>query len=368
MDTTSILQIVSGFKPDVNGVGDFARQLGNALLTQHSIKSHYLVYRRPQLPLNIKQTANSSISYPSDATPPAFLSHLEELKARNNFKTILLHYGPYAYSSSGTPRAFGNVIEGLATENDVIIYFHELYASGRPWRRAFWTERQQKQCVRGLMTHAKVCVTSNAEYLQMLEKLNFNLRPLVKLPVISGVGEPKDLIPLDQRAKQIVVFGQPENRARLYKLYSHTLAAICRMLALQTIVDVGTRGGLKIPNQVNQIPVKCTGWVDDEQLSDLLASSTAGVIAYWPDVWEKSSVMAAYQAHAMVPVLVPLERRRTPTPAFVPYVVAEDLFRVSSNSGCVSNAIMQSIADAGHCYYVANQSVRHCAAVIASYV
>ncbi len=38
MAPRSILQIVSGFKPSVDGMGDFARRLGAVLWSQHSIQ------------------------------------------------------------------------------------------------------------------------------------------------------------------------------------------------------------------------------------------------------------------------------------------------------------------------------------------
>jgi hypothetical protein len=106
--------------------------------------------------------------------------------------------------------------------------------------------------------------------------------------------------------------------------------------------------------------------MDDQQLSILLSESIAGAIGYWPDVWEKSGVIAAYQAHGMIPVLIPLESRRTQIPSFVPYVVVEDLLKVATKDGSIPIEQMQSISDASHDYYLRNQSVYRCAEVIAS--
>jgi hypothetical protein len=354
--------------PDIDGMGDFSRHLGNSLWEEYDIKSHYLVYRRPELELDRKNIAPYSISYPLAPTPAAFLAHISQLRAKNIFDAVLLHYGPYAYSPDGKPKAFAKAIATLAKEIKVIVYFHELYSFGKPWRRAFWTNREQQQCVTELMVNAKVCLTSNSEYIQKLERLNIKSRTIVKLPVISNVGEPQNVTPLAGRAKQMVVFGQLHGRTRLYENHAHSVAELCRILDIETIIDVGSGDTAKIPKQIDQIPVQILGRLDDERLSHLLANSVAGVIGYWPDVWEKSGVMAAYQAHAMVPILVPLERRRTPIPSFVPYVVAENLRRAASRSGSISNAEMQSIADAAHSYYIANQSVNRCAKIIASLI
>jgi hypothetical protein len=368
MESTSILQIVSGFAPDTDGMGDFSRHLGSTLYAQHSIKSHYLVYRRPAVPCDVNLITPNSISYPDRQSPSSLLARARELKSIHSFDTALLHYGPYAYSPDGAPRPFVEVIEALSKELRVIVYFHELYASGKPWRRAFWTKGEQKRSVCELMTGAVLCITSNSEYMEKLERQNPNSRPLVKIPVISNIGEPAHLVPLAQRARQIVVFGQHENRARLYRHHARTIVSLCRSLDVQSLVDVGSGDISQIPKRLGEVKVKSMGRMEDGPLSRLLANSVAGVIGYWPDVWEKSGVIAAYEAHAMIPVLISLEERRMPAPSFVPYVLPEDLELLSSQHSETLQVKLQSIADAALDYYNAHQSVNHGAKIIASCV
>jgi hypothetical protein len=366
MEITSILQVVPGFKPDVDGMGDFSRRLGTALWEKHSIRSHYVVFRQPDVPLDVREIAPNTISYPSGASPALLLNHIEELRRISNFDAVLVHYGPYAYSPLGRPKVFGKTLETLGRGSNLSVFFHELYASGRPWKRAFWTNSEQKQCVADLLRQTTIAFTSNSEYMQKLESLNMAATPLVKIPVVSNIGEPLLLPPLAERTRQLVIFGQLANRTRLYKKHKGTLKTVCKLLGVHTVIDVGSGSSSLIPSQLNQAVVRSVGWMDDQQLSALLSDSIAGVIGYWPDVWEKSGVMAAYQAHAMIPVLIPLESRRAQAPSFVPYVVVEDLVRAVTKDGSISIEQMQSISNASHDYYLQNQSVYRCAEVIGS--
>ena len=365
--TTSIVQIVSGFQPDIDGMGDFSRRLGASLWSQYLIKSHFVVYRRPKKQLDADLILPNSISYPPTPTPSSLLDHMREVKTTCNFATVLLHYGPYAYSQVGKPKDFIKAIESLSDVTNLLVYFHELYASAKqPWRRAFWTNREQQRGVRQLMAQARTCVTSNSEYLSKLEGTNTRGIPVLKIPVFSNVGEPQSLKPLALRAQQMVIFGQYGNRARLYLDHSDRLIQICKSLGINIIADVGSQGA-SIPEHLAQVSVRRFGRLDDDRLSNVLANSVAGVIGYWPDVWEKSGVMAAYQAHAMIPILIPLEQRRNPAPTFVPYLLAEDINGPHPKEG-MSNTKMQSFADAAHRYYMEHQSVTCCTDAIAAYI
>jgi len=367
METKSMLQIVSGFKPAVDGMGDFSRRLGDALWKQNSIRSHFVVYRRPQSQFNAEEILPNTISYPPEPTPSAFLDHVQELRSQQTFNSVLLHYGPYGYAHDGKPAAFTKAIEELAKTTRVLIFFHEIFASGMPWRRAFWTRSEQRECVGALLRIADVAFTSSLKYQLMLEPLNTTDRELIQIPIFSNIGEPNNLRPLKNRTRQLVVFGQLVTRVRLYRNCRSTLEDVCRRLQIEKIVDVGSGKSPHIPDMLAGAKVTKAGWMDEGQLSDLMADSIAGIVGYWPDVWQKSGVIAAYQAHALVPIMVELQRRSIAKPAFLPYVSAERLSQLSSPDGTVSDANIQSIADAALDFYVRNQSVDRCAEIIARF-
>jgi hypothetical protein len=366
MPAQSILQIVSGFKPNVDGMGDFARRLGDALHTQSGIRSHFLVYRSPKTALDPAEILPNTLSYPTEASPGAAARAVTALRRHRDFDCALLHYGPYGYSSVGAPAEFVGLIEELSQTLPVLVFFHETYASGMPWKRAFWTNRQQRSSIVRLLEVAQVSFTSNAKYMQRLEKMSRIGRPLVKIPIFSNIGEPANLRPLTDRSKQLVIFGQLVTRIRLYREQRPALEAICRKLGIESVVDVGSGKSPHIPEALAGITVQCKGWMDENSLSALMADSIAGIIGYWPDVWEKSGVLAAYQAHALVPILVELEPRHIPAPSYLPYVLPDDVLRLSDKQYSVSSAVLQEIADTSHAYYMQNQSVNRCAEVIAA--
>ena len=370
MPAQSILQIVSGFKPSVDGMGDFARRLGDALHRHSGIRSHFLVYRTPKTafdPDEIRaEIQPNTLSYPGEATPAAAAEAIAELRRTRDFGCALLHYGPYGYSSIGEPAAFVALIEELARSLPVLVFFHETFASGVPWKRAFWTSRQQRSSMIRLLELAQVSFTSNAKYMRRLEAMSHSVRPLVKIPIFSNIGEPANLQPLADRSRQLVIFGQLVTRIRLYREQRQALEAICRKLRIESIVDVGSGQSPHIPATLAEIPVQSRGWMDENTLSLLMADSVAGIIGYWPDVWEKSGVLAAYQAHALVPILVELEPRHIPAPSYLPYILPDEVLRLSDKENSVPDAVLQKIADASHAYYMQYQSVNRCAEVIAA--
>ena len=188
---------------------------------------------------------------------------------------------------------------------------------------------------------------------------------MIKIPIFSNIGEPAHPPPIAGRARQLVIFGQFANRDRLYKSHRQTLEAICQSLRIQTVIDVGSGKSAHMPATLAAAKVTSAGWMEEQQLSEIMSNSIAGVIGYWPDIWEKSGVIASYSAHALLPILVEMERRTMPNPAFLPYLLPEELARLASNDGTLSDAIIQQKSAAALESYRLNQSVNHCATVIA---
>jgi hypothetical protein len=307
----------------------------------------------------------NTISYPDEPTPEALRRHLAGLTDREKFDSILLHYGPYAYAKDGKPAAFTGVIEEFASGNRMLIFFHELSSTGLPWQRAFWTSREQKASLRRLFQATSIAFVSNPCYLQMSQPFNAAGREIIEIPIFSNAGEPENLRSLDQRRRQLVVFGQLATRERLFKARKKILTEVCRKLGIKKIVEAGSGSSPLIPKEIAGIPVVSAGWLSEDQISELLADSIAGIIGYWPIVWQKSGVIAAYQAHAMLPILVAADRRKVPASAYLPYVTPEELARFPERGSVSLDSALQAFADASRAYYLRYQSVKHAAEVIA---
>ena len=370
MEPKPILQIVPGFKPATDGMGDFARKLGAGLWQQDSIRSHFLAYRQPKTPLDVTEIQPNSISYPELDSPAALSAKLSEIAS--SFDCVLLHYGSYAYSRIGKPAEFTRTMQQLAKTKRIFVFFHETYAMGYPWKRAFWTTLEQRRCVRELLALATVAFTSNALYLRRLEGFNSARRPLVTIPIFSNIGEPDHVPDVPHRERQMIIFGQLATRNRLYKSHQQALANVCRRLRIDSVVDVGSGQSPDMPRKLANASVRSAGWMDEGQLSNLMLTSIAGAIGYWPDVWEKSGVMAAYSAHGLLPVLLELESRTVPKPPFVPYLLPADITKLGQRSGTqdgtISDETIQSFGSAAFENYRRHQSVSQAAKTIASVI
>lgn len=348
-------------------MGDFARLLGDSLYRQHQIQSHFAVFKPAKSPFDAAEIAPSTISYPATADAASYAEELQSLVARGGFRCALLQYGPYGYSSIGKPAALVDVIEQLAMQLPVLTFFHESYSSGPPWKRAFWTHREQRSSMERLQRLSKASFTSNAKYFARLRRLQPAGQPLLQIPIFSNMGELQHPLPLAARKRQLIIFGQLATRVRLYETRD-MLPSLCRWLAIENIVDIGSGNHPSIPAEILGAPVHRAGFLDETAVSALLADSVAGVIGYWPDVWEKSGVLAAYAAHALLPIFVALEPRHLPPQDYVPYVEVAGLEKLCAADGRIPDATLQAIVDKSHAYYMQNQSVSHCADTIAAQI
>jgi hypothetical protein len=363
-----LLQIIPGFLPDVDGLGDFARLLGNALLTERQIPTHFVVYRRPKNQASPPELPPNTISYPDEPTPNSLLRHLSELVETDSFEKAILHYGPYAYSKDGKPAAFAAAVQKFASRHDVLVFFHETYASAMPWKRAFWTRGEQEQAVKDILSASRTAFTSTSLVMRRLSRLNTAAVDIKQIRIFSNVGEPADLKPLSGRTLRLIVFGRLENRLQLYSQYRRTLNLLCKSMGITSIADVGVGTSNRIPKKIGNVEVQSLGFLDEQKMSALLADSLAGVLGYGPDWWEKSGVLAAYAAHAMLPILVPWNRSREQFLTTPIFLSSRNLASLKGPDGEISPEKMQEFATQAHDFYTTSQSLRRCIEIMSPYL
>lgn len=104
---------------------------------------------------------------------------------------VILHYVNYGYQARGIPFGLVPIVRDLrqTCRGRVLTIFHELYASGAPWKSAFWLQPLQKRIARSLAQLSEVCVVSSEAMLRDLGRLASNVRGVVH-PVLSNFGEP----------------------------------------------------------------------------------------------------------------------------------------------------------------------------------
>src|SRR5260370_31757406 len=104
---------------------------------------------------------------------------------------VILHYVNYGYQKRGLPFSLLPILRALreGCRGRFLIIFHELFASGPPWKSEFWVQPLQKKIARDFARLADARLVSSESMRQSLEKLVPGL-DIVVHPVPSAFGEP----------------------------------------------------------------------------------------------------------------------------------------------------------------------------------
>lgn len=266
---TTLVQIVPRLPPPVDGVGSYAEALAGALAVR-GIETRFV-------------TGGAALAV--DETGP-----------------VLLHYSNYGYHSRGCPI---RLVEGLAcwrqrgAGHRLFTLFHEVLATGPPWRSSFWLAPLQRRLAATLAGLSAGMVTSLDLYARMIRPWAGE-RPIRVMPVFSTIGEPAAVPPLAERAPRMVVFGGSGVRSRAWGRELLALAAACRELGIEEILDVGPPTA--VPDRVGTIPVRALGVLPAEKVGVCLLGARAGFLSYPPSFLPKSTIFASYCAHGVAPV------------------------------------------------------------------
>jgi len=216
---------------------------------------------------------------------------------------VLLHYANYGYQARGCPVS---LVRGLlswkrsAAGRRLVTIFHEVYASGPPWRSSFWTSPLQRRLAAALARGGDGAITSLELYAGLIKRLAPGVEVHVS-PVFSTVGEPERVPALSERSRTMVVFGGPGARDRAYGEQREALEASCRAWGIQEVLDIGPALS-SVPSHIGNIPVRTLGALPAAEVSRLLLGSFAGFLVYPSAFLGKSTIFAAYCAHGLLPV------------------------------------------------------------------
>jgi hypothetical protein len=293
-----IVQIVPKLSPAISGVGDYAYLLAQQLRADQDINTRFLVCDP------LWQRAHDLERFIVDQLESRHLSEFEKkINVRGIPDKVLLHYVGYGYQKRGCPLWLVRGLQRWRARNGnrtLIIMFHELYASGAPWRSSFWTSPIQRRLVTSLARTADYCLTNLNESMRELIRLAGCAEQKVSvLPVFSNVGEPKSFPGLDTRKPRMVVFGSAVSRHQAYNQHRVNLEAACRQLGIEEIVDIG------VPlDRIPELTVPCVprGILPAQALSYELLNARAGFFTYPVRCLGKSTIFAAYAAHGLAPV------------------------------------------------------------------
>lgn len=326
-----IVQIVPHLPPPFEGLGGSALALAGILAKRFGIDTSFVEAR--------------TLAAPRAA---ALISALEAAADR-----ALLHYANYGYERRGCPAW---LIEGLAgwrrrrAGRRLITLFHEVYASGPPWRSSFWLHPIQRRLAAAVIRGSDGLATPLPLYAGLLRPWAAGREVLV-MPVFSNVGEPATVPCLAERARRLVVFGGAGVRQRAYASFLPALASAARALAAEEIQDVGPP--IPLPATAGDVPIRSRGALPQAEVSELLIGSTVGFMAYPPAFLPKSGIFAAYCAHGVLPVCAWESHPRGGAPA------AGTQYWDATAAGAGD---FQAIADAARAWYAGHSLERQAAA------
>ena len=301
----TIVQVVPGLGLSLDGVADYATELGLALARLTGIRSFFLCAKSQFAAEGfVAGTRYATVRSRSAAGLLETLRGFEqEPEAR---QVVLLHYVNYGYAERGCPYW---LIRGIqewrrsAPRARLVTMFHELYASGPPWRSSYWLSPVQRHLARELYSISDYSVTNRELSRQWLVG---NRKPtetgVTVMPVFSTLGEPAKMTGWGQRSRRLVVAGRSGEPQRAYGRFQQRLIQACRELGIDEIVDIGARFS-PVPVQVGGIRVTALGHLAQPEASTILAGARAGFLDYPSDYLGKSTVFAAYAAHGLVPVV-----------------------------------------------------------------
>ncbi len=290
-----LIQVVPRLQPTCCGVSDHAIALALELRTNCGIDSAFVV-------LNSDERCDVPYSV-VHCSPDRLLNTCISL-SENQAAAILVHLSGYGYSADGAPTLLADALGSVKADGRfrVAVFFHELFATGMPWRSAFWYSRRQKKAVRRIAEACDLLVTSTCKYVEWLHRETSpqSASPIQHLPIFSQVGEAQQYIPLADRDPVMAVFGLGATRQNAYRELS-ALGTMIEQLGIQEILDIGPE--FEPRSEVHGIPVRRMGVLAAMEIATQFSRTTFGLLSYPHMPLAKSGVFAGYCAHGVIPVI-----------------------------------------------------------------
>jgi hypothetical protein len=184
---STLLQIVPRVPGGIDGVGDYALTIAERLRAKFGCDTLFATFKTSP----VENAAGFEV---------LSLDGLLDDVARK-YDHTLLHYVNYGFQKRGIPFRLLSILRALRKrrQGKLVTIFHELYASGPPWKSAFWLHPVQKQIAIAVAKMSDTCIVSSESMLEKLQALVPGGKILVR-PVTSNFGEPA--LSVDQFAQR----------------------------------------------------------------------------------------------------------------------------------------------------------------------
>lgn len=306
-----------------------------------------------------------SVLHPLQLQPPRGVPLVDVLEGLREHPrqtlSVLLHFSGYGYHPRGLCHELLRDVHALrqawGPRLRLVTLFHELFASGPPWRSAFWLGRQQADIARRLAAMSDTVATNTEHHAQWLAAQPGVRRPIHSCPVFANIEASVVQAPSFTRMPQMVVFGSAPTRARAMR-HLDAMAPCLRALGVEGITEIGPRGDAPPPQCW---PHRHLGLLPPEEVSQALSRHRWALIDYPGIHLGKSGVFAACASHGCAVVNTASDLRQADGLC----VGREYLSLAGIDAVDTSAGAMQSVADAARNWY-AGHALAHQAQAYAS--
>ncbi|HEY8900378.1 MAG TPA: hypothetical protein VIM61_08195 [Chthoniobacterales bacterium] len=306
-----ITHIVPRFWPQFDGLGDYARMLGRHLQEESGIESRFLVgdpaWRASSG--DFPDGTSLEITAVSQQTVAGLLERLQGVE------TVVLHYVGYGYHNRGIPFWINRAMKTWKQSSPahrLIVVFHELWASGPPWKSECYLGWIQRRLVRELHDLCDLSVASVPLALRRLQALRRKETILHPVPCNMGSESGHSRKWHKGGPVRLALFGMPTQREISLKSHLRLVAALHEAGLVEAVNVIGkdARSGDDPSNEVRILRgilpeerIHIVSNATPERAGQALAESDL-LLSFYPSRWlfKSGSSMAAL-ANGAIPVL-----------------------------------------------------------------
>lgn len=315
----SICHIVPTTPPEFNGVGDYA----------HRLWEHWPSPRPDWHVATLRIPEGAESLYPG-ASLHRFQPNAQSLRdalIESGAEAVVLHYVPHAYHPKGVPLWLPRALRDWKekTGGRLVVFFHELYAMGRPISNTRLLVPLAVRTLRQVVAVADAWATSTESFRSTLITVGGatqhdwallpvgpNIAPKVSPSPRQG---PR---PANERLR-IVAFGSPQTRLNSLIEHADLLRDLAQQGRVKSLAIVGARPSSKVAAGSKRA-IEVVGLADRtethfdlsaERASEILSQQDIALISIPTDLLGKSGVYASCAAHGLLCV-IPGDRALTP--------------------------------------------------------
>jgi hypothetical protein len=322
---STLLQLVPNFPGGIDGVGDYALTIAKKLFDQFGYETVFASKRFDGEPGSTSPSVAGFDVLPLDRL-------LDE--AEQKYEHVLLHYVNYGFQKRGIPFRLLSILRALRKRQrgKLVTVFHELYASGLPWKSAFWLRPLQIRLAKKVARMSDESIVSTDNFFSELKRMVPNA--CVQLhPVPSGLEEPSLSLNqiVDRDPHRWAIVGGTALAERSLRSFRRLIRRIPDSITPRILFVLGGNENPVTRSLLVDLAIKSDyrPRIAAIEASEILQTCSFAWFDYFhrPDIETsvilKSSAFAAACAHAVIPVfphrgsVISLGGDRLPGPFFI---------------------------------------------------